>query len=355
MYHFTTPIGPMRRIGRRDPLGSFIDGHVSQQRDIRQKFFGKEIALPLGIPAGPILNFNFAKAAFDKGFNIVVHKTVRTREYKSHPNPNILPVDIEGDLCPDRAKAGVQIKRNFNYPLSITNSFGNPSYSPDIWIEDLKKSREYARPGQTIVASIEGTYWDKSFTEDEYIEDWCLGASMVNQSGVEILELNFSCPNKGIVGGDLLCFNIERSKKIIEKIKLRHPHLKIIPKLAYFDCEFAEKWVSELGDIVDGVAVINTIQSEVRNPDGTQALLGDGRSKSGVCGASIKWAGVEMTKRMYRLREDLKKDFVIIGGGGVFALEDYKEYIQAGSDIVMSATGAMWNPYLAEDIGSHAV
>ena len=30
--------------------------------------------------------------------------------------------------------------------------------------------------------------------------------------------------------------------------------------------------------------------------------------------------------------------------------EDYFEYIASGAESVMSATGAMWNPYLAQEI-----
>ena len=30
--------------------------------------------------------------------------------------------------------------------------------------------------------------------------------------------------------------------------------------------------------------------------------------------------------------------------------DDFFEYRNAGADFVMSATGAMWNPYLARDI-----
>lgn len=44
------------------------------------------------------------------------------------------------------------------------------------------------------------------------------------------------------------------------------------------------------------------------------------------------------------------KDFAIIGVGGVMTPEDYLEYKNAGADIVQSATGAMWNPYLAQEI-----
>lgn len=43
-------------------------------------------------------------------------------------------------------------------------------------------------------------------------------------------------------------------------------------------------------------------------------------------------------------------DYAIIGVGGVMTPDDYKEYKEKGADIVMSATGAMWNPFLAIEI-----
>ena len=39
-----------------------------------------------------------------------------------------------------------------------------------------------------------------------------------------------------------------------------------------------------------------------------------------------------------------------VGGGGVVEQKDLKEPREAGADVVMSATGAMWNPYLAKEI-----
>ena len=41
---------------------------------------------------------------------------------------------------------------------------------------------------------------------------------------------------------------------------------------------------------------------------------------------------------------------VIEGVGGVLSAADYQEYRAAGADSVMSATGAMWNPYLAKEV-----
>ena len=62
------------------------------------------------------------------------------------------------------------------------------------------------------------------------------------------------------------------------------------------------------------------------------------------------WAGMSMVKRVVKIRQDLGRDFVIVGTGGVTTPEDYHAYMNAGADAVMSATGAMWNPYLAKEI-----
>jgi dihydroorotate dehydrogenase (NAD+) catalytic subunit len=83
---------------------------------------------------------------------------------------------------------------------------------------------------------------------------------------------------------------------------------------------------------------------------GAQALPGEGRLRSGVCGHAIKWAGLGMTKKLARLRDELGLNFSIIGVGGMGSRADYEEYREAGADAVMSATSAMWNPLLAQEI-----
>ena len=108
--------------------------------------------------------------------------------------------------------------------------------------------------------------------------------------------------------------------------------------------------MTEVGGIVDGFSAINTIPAAVVNPDGTQALPGAHRVKSGICGHAVKWAGLDMVKRLKVLREELGMKYTIIGCGGVTVPADFKEYRDAGADIVMTATGAMWNGYLAQEI-----
>ena len=84
------------------PFGLFASGEIfDQDEPPAEQFSGFPVHLPFGIPAGPLLNSKFVNAALDAGFDLPVYKTVRTRRYASHPWPNVLPVQHEGDLPAD--------------------------------------------------------------------------------------------------------------------------------------------------------------------------------------------------------------------------------------------------------------
>ena len=329
------------------PFAGFADGEILAAGTPRFEFLGTKLAYPLGIPAGPLLNGKYVKAALDKGFDVPVYKTVRSRLFPCHPWPNVLGADIEGELTLDRAKEPIVVRNIYKEPLSITNSFGVPSYPPEVWQKDLEDCIRHAKPGQLVIGSFEGTKWD-GYSQDDYIDDWARTAGMVVESGAKVVEGDFSCPNEGAAG--LLCFDVPKMKLIGEKIKARIGDIPLLAKLAYFEEAALRELVQSMGELIAGYAAINTISATVVNPDGTQALPGEKRKKSGVCGASIKWAGLDMVRRLKALREELGLEYTVIGVGGVTVPADFKEYRDAGADLVMSATGAMWNPYLAQEI-----
>lgn len=331
------------------PFGIFADGE--RYRDVttvEEKVCGMSVRTPFGIPAGPLVNGSFMKAALDKGFDMPIHKTVRTKKRICHPYPNSLPVDIIGDLTLEKADGGLVTKDDYTEPLSITNSFGNPSYTPDFWQKDIADAVSYAREGQLVGASFEGTRWE-GYSESDYIDDWVTGGKLLKETGVHFIEANLSCPNEGTAA--LLCYDINRAKIIASAIKDTVGDLPLFLKISYFrDNDELARLVKEIGSVVDGFAAINTISAEVRTPQNKQALPGEGRLRSGICGHSIKWAGLNMVKRLSKLRIAHKKSFSIIGVGGVMNANDYHEYKKASADAVMSATGAMWNPCLAIEI-----
>ena len=332
------------------PYGAFADGKVFEQKgEPKADFLGHKVYAPFGIPAGPLLNSKFCKAAFEKGFDICVYKTVRSDIFPCHPFPNVLAIHPEGDLTFEELKKPLIADATYTEPLSITNSFGVPSKSAPVWQEDVKKAVAAAGKGQVLVLSFMGTV-KPSQTETEFVDDYILAARLSVETGALVLETNLSCPNIGNEG--LVCYNLDITQKIVKGIRAVIGNRKFILKVGYYQ---DDKDLERLGEIAneyaDSVSGINTLQGEIRDAKGEQALPGSpARLRSGVCGIGIKWAGLDFVRRLAAIREKRGFKFSIEGVGGVLTPADYKEYRNAGADSVMSATGAMWNPFLAQEI-----
>ncbi|MDQ5954534.1 MAG: dihydroorotate dehydrogenase catalytic subunit, partial [Patescibacteria group bacterium] len=346
---FYNPEKPYEENFEKGPYGAFADGEIIENEgELQYDFLGFKVNSPFGIPAGPLLNGKFVKSALDKGFDIVTYKTVRSGKYPCHPWPNVLSVHIEGDLTLEKAEEKLIADTNYEQPISITNSFGVPSKDSEFWQNDLKNLVANTKLGQIVVGSFQGTKKEEQSVED-YINDYRITAKMLKDTGVKVMEVNLSCPNEGT--NNLLCFDTERSVKVAQAIKEVIGDVPLIIKIAYFkDDESLRNFIKEIGQVVHGISAINTIGAEIINKEGEQALPGEGRLRSGVCGHAIKWAGLDMVKKLKKLRDELGYSYTIIGVGGVTTAEDFFEYRDVGADIVMSATGVMWNPYLAKEI-----
>lgn len=333
----------------KGPFGAFSDGeNYQQQGEPSYNYYGHKIFLPFGIPAGPIINSNFAKAAFEKGFDIVVYKTVRSSFYPCHPYPNILSLNINGDLTVEKTQTKLIADSNYKEPLSITNSFGVPSKKVEEWQRDVKKSLEFVGHGQILVLSFMGTVRENQ-TQEEFIDDYALAAKLSLETGAKILETNLSCPNIGNEG--LVCYNLDVTEKVCDAIRNVIGNTPLIIKIGYYKNEEQLEKLAAIADkYANGISGINTLQAEIVDKSGKQALPGINRSRSGVCGATIKWAGLETVQKLKNIKNRNGYKFSIEGVGGVTKSEDYFEYIKSGADSVMSATGAMWNPYLSQEI-----
>lgn len=333
----------------KGPYGAFANGKVYKQKgEPTYEYHGQKVYLPFGIPAGPLVNSKFCKGAFEQGFDIAVYKTVRSGVYPCHPFPNVLAIHVRGDLTMEQLNNPLIADKEYTQPLSITNSFGVPSKDPTVWQEDAKKAISYAGKGQVLVLSFMGTVRENQ-TQEEFIDDYILAAKLSLETGAKVLEVNLSCPNIGNEG--LVCYNLEVTKKVAEGIRNVIGSTPLILKIGYYkDDEQLAKLAEIADEYANGVAGINTLQAEVRDKDGNQALPGKNRLRSGVCGTGIKWAGLETVRRLKKIRDEKDYKFHIEGVGGVVKAEDYKEFTDAGADSVMSATGAMWNPLLAQEI-----
>ena len=340
-----------------------------------ESVLGARVSLPFGIPAGPLLNERFTTAAFRMGYDIAVYKTVRSRAWACNPFPNVLavhPAAEDSRLIPGSSELdeGVLADTNYETPVSISNSFGVPSQSPDVWQPDMARAVQQAGEGQLLVASFQGSR-TADMDEAAYIADHVQTARLVQETGARAMVMNTSCPNEG--HNRLLCHNPELVGRITERVKDEIGDVPLAIKLAYIPPVEVEPWndahrhftyARVLDDSalehmvtltagrgsVQAFAAINTIATKLVDVHGNQALPGEGREYSGVCGYAIRQAGLDMVSRLAAIREKLSLSYEIIGVGGVCSPQDYAVYRAAGADAVLSATGAMFNPHLAQEI-----
>ena len=331
------------------PFNDFANDVVVPTGEPRFDFLGHKVAYPLGIPAGPLLDSKFVAGAFKKGFDIPVYKTVRAADFPCHPFPNVLAVHLEDDLTLERAKEPLVADALYREPLSITNSFGVPSREPAVWQEDARKAALSAGKGQVMVLSFMGTVRERQ-TPEEFVADFAKAAKLSAETGAKILEANLSCPNIGNEG--LVCYNLDMTERVAEAIRKEIGNTPLVLKVGYYtnDADI-EQLANIVGKYAQAVSGINTISAPIVDKDGKQALPGPSlRLRSGVCGHAIKWAGLDFVRRMKKARDARGYNFSIIGVGGDTVPQDFMKYRDEGADVVRSATGAMWNPYLAKEI-----
>lgn len=337
------------------PFGLFAEKTVFDTDHVpAYEVLGQRVNFPFGIPAGPLPTSKFVEAALDKGFDVVTYKTVRSRAWPCNDFPNIIPIRVSGDLTLDMAERGVVSGEKYQGPLTITNSFGVPSSSPDFWQADMAKAVQHARQGQIVIGSLQGTTNEEGDTQ-AYVHDFATTAKLVKATGVRVFEVNLSCPNEG--SSTLLCFDILRARAVVEAVKSEIGNAPLVVKIAYFTShDQLTTLVEQIGGIIQGIAAINAIPAKIYQDDGhtQQALPGENRLVSGTCGDGIRWAGLDMVGRLKSLREKLGLSYDILGVGGVTETKHYHKYRKAGADIVMSATGAIWNPSLAQQIKRRA-
>ena len=354
---FYDPLKTYEENYKKGPFGFFSDGKdLRKNEKPNYEFLGFKINSPFGIPAGPLINSKFCKAAFEKGFDVIHYKTRRSSEFPSNPFPNVMSVKTNGNLTLNKAKKPLRGDMKFTSDLSklsITNSFGNPSPDHKQWEVDLKKAIKSAGKGQLLIASVVGTI-KEGFSSDDYYDDFATTAKYAKNSGAKVIELNLSCPNVASEG--ILCYSADADEAVCRKArKAIGKDVKLLVKLGYFSMKqqkLLEEIIRRIDKYIDGISVINTIAAPVVDYKGKQALPGKGRLTAGICGASIQWAGIDMVKRLNKIRSKNKYNFVVLGVGGVMTVKDFIKYRKAGADIVQSATGAMWNPNLAKEIKS---
>ncbi|MBW1986283.1 MAG: tRNA-dihydrouridine synthase [Deltaproteobacteria bacterium] len=313
----------------------------------RHEFFGKKLNSRLGIPAGLLLDSCWVRLYARLGFDILTYKTVRTRPQASLTYPNCLLIGAsapwERGAIPDSVKVSNRYRPLTE--ISMTNSLGMPSQSPEVWQPDIAKSKDYLQPGQMLIVSVVGTAEDNH--PARFIRDFVRAAALAAEAGAEAIELNFSCPNAPVAEGHIYEAP-DFARQITRAVRQQVKDLPVLIKVGYLaeDQRLAEL-LAAVSDDVNGMVAINSLKLTVVDQQGGQALPGPGRTASGVSGYALKALARDFIRRLASLREQKHYDFKILAVGGILTPQDFQNFLDLGADAALSCTGAMWDPYLA--------
>jgi len=297
---------------------------------------------PLGIPAGPLFNAKFIKLYSDLGFDTLTYKTVRSVPRKAHPNPNIVFVDTSQGIKPQMLTC--QPPESIDQ-LTITNSYGINSLSIPDWQTDFNHAQKSMKEGQLLILSCMGTH---GLAERDLVADYTYVASAAKDAGAKAIEINFSCPNlKGACAGAIF-MDPKMSSDICRQVKQVIGSIPLIIKIGHYkNQEVLAEVLKANAPYIDGIAAINTVSTQVTTPSGEQALPGEGRLTSGLCGAGLKPFALETIRDIARLKDSQNYDFEILGMGGITTAKDIDQYLEAGATLAMTGAGSMWNPLMA--------
>ncbi len=301
-------------------------------------FFGCRLNSPLGIPAGPLLNARWIALAAKLGFDLLTYKTIRSFAHPGHQLPNMIYVKPSSE-----ESAFVSEEPNRLEDLMLTNSFGMPSRSPEFLLEDIDRANRSLAPGQAMIVSIVGT----PNQGVSFLQDFVRAAELAKAAGAKFIEANLSCPNVGKAEGQLYT-NPDAVYEFAHAIaKAIHP-IPLILKTGVFpsaeNMRTALEAAARAG--AKGICGINSVSYHVVDQNGKPAL-GEHRPTSGVCGAGIREKAVDFIRTASSIIRKEKLDFELLGCGGVVLAEHFDELLSTGAKIAMSATGMMWDPFLA--------
>lgn len=320
--------------------GPFFSGEIPKFEKVAKPvdFLGFKLNSPLGVPSGPLLNSKWIALAAKLGFDCVSYKTISSFAHPSHPLPNVVFVER---IAESKAR---QVERPVDFEhISITNSFGNPSMSPEFLMQDIEKANASLRPGQVMIVSVFG----RQSNGISLVDDFVRAAKLAKEAGAKIIEANFSCPNVNKAEG-CLYMNKETVSEFVRKMAAAIHPIPLLIKVGIFRSpeEMRNVMIAASKAGCAGIAGINTISMEIIDEKGHPAL-GQARPTGGVCGSAIRDEALLFMKEAAAIKKSEKLDLELLGCGGLMLPEHLASMLSAGASIAMSATGMMWDPFLA--------
>jgi dihydroorotate dehydrogenase (NAD+) catalytic subunit len=234
-------------------------------------------------------------------------------------------------------RLGNQPHRVCETPMGMLNAIGLQNPGARHVVDKILPNLDFTET--RFIANIAGS------TLDDYVEV----ARIFDDSPVDAIEINISCPNVK-AGGVAFGNDPDMSARVVSAVRAvtRKP---LITKLSpnQTDIQHSARRCIEAG--TSAFAVINTLMGMAIDIESRSPVLGN--NQGGLSGPAIKPVAVLRTHQVYQVCRP--HGIPIIGQGGVTTAEDALEFLIAGASAVGVGTALFYDPLVLPKINAGIV
>ena len=224
--------------------------------------------------------------------------------------------------------------RIYETPMGMLNAIGLQNPGMEIVVEQILPELDFSET--RFIANVCGST----------IEDYAVVTKRFDDSAIDAIEINISCPN--IKEGGVHFGNYpEMSARVVEACR-RQTSKPIIAKLSPNQTDIQEnaRLCIEAGS--DGLAVINTIMGMAIDIEERKPIIDNVRG--GLSGPAIKPIALLKVHQVYEVAGP--KKIPIIGQGGITTPDDAIEFLIAGATTVGVGTALFYDPFACKKINA---
>ncbi|OQX32465.1 MAG: dihydroorotate dehydrogenase B catalytic subunit [Candidatus Sedimenticola endophacoides] len=231
-----------------------------------------------------------------------------------------------------QARPGNPPHRVYETPNGMLNAIGLQNPGVDWVVDEILPTLDF---GETrFIANVSGSS----------IEEYQAVTRRFNDSPIDAIEINISCPNVK-EGGVAFGNDPDMSARVVEACR-RATDKPLITKLSPNQTDIAENARRCIEAGSDAFAVINTLMGMAIDIESRSPVIGN--NQGGLSGPAIKPVAL---LKVHQVHQVCKPHAIpIIGQGGVTCAEDALEFLIAGASAVGIGTALFYDPLVLPKI-----
>lgn len=251
---------------------------------------------------------------------------------EGYSNADVGAVVLKGTTLEPRL--GNPPHRVYETPMGMLNAIGLQNPGVHKVVDDILPGLDFAET--RFIANVCGST----------IEDYAEVTRLFDDSPIDAIEINISCPN--IKEGGVQFGNVpEMSARVVAacRAETRKP---IITKLSPNQTDIAANARLCIEAGTDAFAVINTVMGMAIDVEARKPVIGN--VQGGLSGPAIKPIALLKTRQVYAVARE--HNVPIIGQGGIASAHDALEFLLAGASTVGLGTALFYDPLICSKVNA---